>query len=90
MDVGDASVAIIAGGSKQEREFIQRVGRVLRGGKGKLAWVYEIVTENSVEELISRARGARDLVSGLENFIRRKFGIDAYRVVRWKKKIINA
>ncbi|MHA1589587.1 MAG: DEAD/DEAH box helicase [Candidatus Njordarchaeales archaeon] len=90
VDVGDASVAIIAGGSKQEREFIQRVGRVLRGGKGKLAWVYEIVTENSVEELISRARGARDLVSGLENFIRRKFGIDAYRVVRWKKKIINA
>ncbi|MHA1616424.1 MAG: DEAD/DEAH box helicase, partial [Candidatus Njordarchaeales archaeon] len=45
VDVGDASVAIIAGGSKQEREFIQRVGRVLRGGKGKLAWVYEIVTE---------------------------------------------
>ncbi|MHA1616831.1 MAG: hypothetical protein ACTSX9_05935, partial [Candidatus Njordarchaeales archaeon] len=78
-------VAIIAGGSKQEREFIQRVGRVLRGGKGKLAWVYEIVTEDSIDEMLSRARNSRELVTGLEKFIKARFGVDAYQVIRWKK-----
>ncbi len=83
LDVGDASVAIIAGGSKQVREFIQRVGRVLRGGRDKLAWVYEIVTRGTVEEAISKARRARNLVRGIEDFVRKNFGVKAYRVIKW-------
>jgi len=82
LDVGDASVAIITGGSKQVREFIQRVGRVLRGGRNKLAWVYEIVTMNTIEEAISRARRARDLVRGIEDYILKNFGVKAFRVIR--------
>jgi len=83
LDVGDASVAIIAGGSKQVREFIQRVGRVLRGGTNKLAWVYEIVSKDTIEEAISRARRARELVRGIEDFIRENFGVKAFRIIRW-------
>ncbi len=83
LDVGDASVAIIAGGTKQVREFIQRVGRVLRGGPSKLAWVYEIVTRNTIEEGISKARRARDLVLGIEDFIYKNFGVRAFRVIRY-------
>lgn len=82
LDIGDASVAIIAGGSKQVREFIQRVGRVLRGGPDKLAWVYEIVTINTIEEAISRARRARELVRGIEDFIMKNYGVRAFRLVR--------
>ncbi len=86
VDVGDASIAIIAGGSKQEREFIQRVGRVLRGGKDKLAWVYEIVTKGTIEESISKSRQARNLVRGLEGIIREKFRIKAYDEIFWNRK----
>ncbi|MHA1616966.1 MAG: DEAD/DEAH box helicase [Candidatus Njordarchaeales archaeon] len=88
LDVGDASVAIIAGGSKQVREFIQRVGRVLRGGPTKLAWVYEIVTKNTIEEAISRARRARELVRGIEDFIKKNYGVRAFRVINWPSKFL--
>ncbi len=85
VDVGDASIAIIAGGSKQEREFIQRVGRVLRAREGKIARVYEIVTENSIEETLSKARKSHTLVRGIEKYIERKFGIPAYKKIIWRK-----
>ncbi len=84
VDIGDASVAVIAGGSKQRRELIQRVGRVLRGEKGKLAWVYEIVTEKTIEEQLSRSRKAENLVKGLENYIKARFKVEPYKVIRWK------
>jgi superfamily II DNA or RNA helicase len=44
IDVPDADVAIIVGGTLGEREHVQRVGRLLRPSPGKRATVYELVT----------------------------------------------
>jgi superfamily II DNA or RNA helicase len=49
LDVPSADVAIIAGGSQGSREYIQRVGRVLRPAEGKEAVVYDIVTRDTFE-----------------------------------------
>ncbi|MGB3508917.1 MAG: DEAD/DEAH box helicase, partial [Microcoleaceae cyanobacterium] len=58
VDVPDARVAIILSGTGSEREYIQRLGRVLRRGsdKNKLAILYEVVAENTSEEQTSRRR----------------------------------
>lgn len=55
VDLPDANVAIILSGSATKREFIQRLGRVLRP-KETEAVLYEVVTEDSTEESISRRR----------------------------------
>ena len=55
VDLPDANVAIILSGSATKREFIQRLGRVLRP-KVTEAVLYEVVTEDSTEESISRRR----------------------------------
>lgn len=39
LDVPDADVAIIVGGTRGEREHVQRVGRLLRPRPGKRALV---------------------------------------------------
>ena len=49
IDVPAADVAIIAGGSQGSREYVQRVGRVLRPSEGKKAIVYELVTRDTFE-----------------------------------------
>jgi superfamily II DNA or RNA helicase len=49
IDVPAADVAIITGGSQGSREYVQRVGRVLRPSKGKRAIVYDLVTRNTFE-----------------------------------------
>jgi superfamily II DNA or RNA helicase len=49
LDVPDASVAVVAGGSLGEREHVQRVGRVLRPGPDKRALVYELVTAGTLD-----------------------------------------
>lgn len=58
VDVPDAKIAIILSGTGSEREYIQRLGRVLRKGteENKLAILYEVVTENTSEELTSLRR----------------------------------
>ena len=58
VDVPDARIAIILSGTGSEREYIQRLGRVLRRGsdENKLAILYEVVTENTSEEQTSRRR----------------------------------
>jgi len=86
VDVGEASVAIIAGGSKQEREFIQRVGRVLRPRKGKIAWVYEIVSKDTIEESMARKRRGVTMVRGISDFLRRKYGVEAFREILWGQR----
>ena len=61
VDVPDARVAIILSGTGSEREYVQRLGRVLRKGtdQNKLAILYEVVAENTSEEGTSqRRRGA--------------------------------
>jgi len=85
VDVGDASVAIIAGGTKQKRETIQRIGRILRGGSEKLAWVYEIVTVGTIEEKLSKGRKIEALIKGLENIIKSRYGVEPYKVIEWEK-----
>lgn len=49
IDVPAADVAIIAGGSQGSREYVQRVGRVLRPAEGKKAIVYDLVTRDTFE-----------------------------------------
>lgn len=58
VDVPDARIAIILSGTGSEREYIQRLGRVLRKGKdeNKLAILYEVITENTSEERTSQRR----------------------------------
>ncbi|EKD06206.1 DEAD/DEAH box helicase [Limnospira platensis] len=58
VDVPDAKIAIILSGTGSEREYIQRLGRVLRKGSqtGKRAVLYEVITENTSEEQTSQRR----------------------------------
>jgi superfamily II DNA or RNA helicase len=49
IDVPEADVAIIVGGTQGEREHVQRVGRLLRPRVGKRALVYELVCRATVE-----------------------------------------
>lgn len=64
VDVPDARVAIILSGTGSEREYIQRLGRVLRKGtQNKLALLYEVIAEDTTEEGTSQRRhglGSRD------------------------------
>jgi superfamily II DNA or RNA helicase len=56
VDVPDADVAIIVGGTQGEREHVQRVGRLLRPVPGKRAVVYELVTLATTETRAAQAR----------------------------------
>ncbi len=58
VDVPAASVAIILSGTGSAREYIQRLGRVLRKGKtqDKRAILYEVVAEDTSEEGTSARR----------------------------------
>ncbi|WP_435195652.1 DEAD/DEAH box helicase family protein [Natronomonas sp. EA1] len=57
VDVPDANVAIVLSGSGSEREFTQRLGRVLRPkSDGGRALLYELVTEETAEEGVARRR----------------------------------
>jgi superfamily II DNA or RNA helicase len=49
IDVPAADVAIVVGGSQGSREYVQRVGRVLRPMEGKEAVVYDLVTHGTFE-----------------------------------------
>jgi superfamily II DNA or RNA helicase len=49
IDVPAADVAIVVGGSQGSREYVQRVGRVLRPSEGKKALVYDLVTRDTFE-----------------------------------------
>jgi superfamily II DNA or RNA helicase len=63
VDVPDARIAIILSGTGSTREYIQRLGRVLRKGnnKHKLAILYEVIAEETSEERTSdRRKGKLD------------------------------
>jgi superfamily II DNA or RNA helicase len=60
VDVPEARIAIILSGTGSMREFVQRLGRVLRKGRdaNKLAVLYEVVAEDtSDEKTADRRRG---------------------------------
>jgi superfamily II DNA or RNA helicase len=57
VDVPDANVAVLLSGSGSEREFTQRLGRVLRPtSDGGRALLYELVTEETTETRIAQRR----------------------------------
>jgi superfamily II DNA or RNA helicase len=57
VDVPEASIAILLSGTGSAREYIQRLGRVLRRGSGsKRAILYEVIAEETTEEGVSRRR----------------------------------
>ncbi|WP_119068796.1 DEAD/DEAH box helicase [Rubrobacter indicoceani] len=56
VDVPDAGVAIVLAGSASRREYVQRLGRILRPKKDKRATLYELVTTETGEEFTSRRR----------------------------------
>jgi superfamily II DNA or RNA helicase len=56
VDVPDASIAVIISGTGSKRQFIQRLGRILRKKPGKQAILYELVSSGTAEGYISRRR----------------------------------
>jgi superfamily II DNA or RNA helicase len=58
VDVPDAKIAIILSGTGSTREYVQRLGRVLRKGKEtqKVAILYEVIAEETSEERTSQRR----------------------------------
>jgi len=55
VDVPDASVAIIISGTGSSREYVQRLGRILRP-KEKEAVLYEILTKETLDVSLARRR----------------------------------
>jgi len=57
VDVPDANVAVVLSGSGSEREFTQRLGRVLRPKEdGGRAILYEVVSAETAEERVASRR----------------------------------
>ncbi|MBO0792717.1 MAG: DEAD/DEAH box helicase [Ktedonobacteraceae bacterium] len=55
VDVPDCRVAIIVSGNSTKREYIQRLGRILRPKEGR-ALLYELVTGGTTEEEMAKRR----------------------------------
>ncbi|MCW4052545.1 MAG: DEAD/DEAH box helicase family protein [Candidatus Bathyarchaeota archaeon] len=58
IDVPDATLGVILSGTGSSREFIQRLGRLLRKKEGKKAKLVEIVSRETKEMRISQRRRA--------------------------------
>ena len=56
VDVPDASLAVVLSGTGSSRQFIQRLGRVLRKSEGKQARMVELVSQGTAETRMSRRR----------------------------------
>ncbi len=61
LDIPDANVGILVAGTGSRRQFIQRLGRLLRPQPGKKAILYEIIVKGTSEELHSRKRKTMNL-----------------------------
>jgi superfamily II DNA or RNA helicase len=59
VDVPEAKVAIVLGGTASAREYIQRLGRVLRKVGNRQAVLFEIIARDTVDEGKSRRRRRR-------------------------------
>lgn len=56
VDVPDAAIGIVLSGTSSNREFIQRLGRILRRYDNKQAILYEIVARDTREENVLQRR----------------------------------
>ena len=71
VDMPEAAVAIILGGSASAREHTQRLGRILRQRANKQAVLYEITARGTMETVISRQRRQTEAYAGrARNFSR--------------------
>lgn len=59
VDVPDANVAIVVSGSSASREYIQRLGRVLRPKRNR-ALLYELITRGTSESRSARKRRPKE------------------------------
>ena len=59
VDVPEAKIAVILGGSASAREYIQRLGRVLRKQGNAQAVLYEVIARKTVDEGIAQRRQPR-------------------------------
>lgn len=60
VDVPRARIAIVLSGSGSVREHVQRLGRILRQWDGERAVLYELVTDDTVEQFVSERRTKHD------------------------------
>ena len=67
LDIPDANVGILVAGTGSRRQFIQRLGRLLRPQPGKKAILYEVIVKGTSEEIHSRKRKTMDLGTNTEN-----------------------
>ncbi|MBN1564536.1 MAG: DEAD/DEAH box helicase [Anaerolineae bacterium] len=58
VDVPEAKVAIVLGGTASAREYIQRLGRVLRKVGNRQAILYDVIVRDTVEESKAQRRRA--------------------------------
>jgi superfamily II DNA or RNA helicase len=56
VDVPEAKVAIVLGGTSGAREYIQRLGRVLRKVGNRQAVLFEVFARKTVEEAKAQRR----------------------------------
>jgi superfamily II DNA or RNA helicase len=56
IDVPEAAIGVVVSGSGSVREHVQRLGRILRPGDGKLAMLYEMVSAGTAEAYTSERR----------------------------------
>lgn len=59
VDVPEAKVAIVLGGTSGAREYVQRLGRVLRKVENKQAVLYEVIARRTLEEGRAQRRRRR-------------------------------
>jgi superfamily II DNA or RNA helicase len=64
VDLPQAAVAIVLGGTGSAREHTQRLGRVLRKAENKLAILYEICVRGTIEASISQRRRRTEAFAG--------------------------
>ncbi len=56
IDIPEAKIAVILGGSASDREYVQRLGRVLRKQGNAEAILYEVIVRNTADERIAERR----------------------------------
>ena len=56
VDVPEAKVAVVLGGSASAREYVQRLGRVLRKKGNAQATLFEVIARKTVDERIAQRR----------------------------------
>ena len=59
IDVPEAKVAVVLGGSSTAREYVQRLGRILRKKGNVEAVLYEVIARNTVDEGMAQRRRSK-------------------------------